>query len=95
MLFRWNVEKNKKLIAERNISFDEIQEAIEADCLIDAKVNTKEEYEHQIRLLVLINGYIWEVPSIVLQDKPKVFYFVTAFKNRKENSKYWSSQNEK
>ena len=89
MIFKWNVDKNKKIIQERNISFEEIQYEIEAGNLVDAKVNIKIEYKHQIKLLVLINNYIWEVPSIIIQDSPKIIYFVTAFKNRKENTSYW------
>lgn len=95
MIFRWSTEKNKQLIAKRSISFDEIQEAIESGNLIDARVNTKEDYKHQMKLLVLIDGYVWEVASIVLQEKPKVIYLVTAFRNRKENKKYRSAKDEK
>ena len=88
MIFRWNLEKNLKLINERGVSFDAIQEAIENDCLIDVKKQTKSEYNHQIIMLVIINDYIWEVPSIVLQEDPKVIYFITAYRSRKA-TKLW------
>lgn len=85
MLFRWNLDKNLKLINERGISFDAIQEAIENDCLVDIKRQTR---KHQIIMFVVIDDYVWEVPSIVLQEEPKVIYFITAYKSRKA-TKLW------
>lgn len=83
MIFRWNLEKNLKLINERGISFDAIQEAIENNGLIEVIKQTRDAYRHQIIMLVVIDDYVWEVPSIVLQEKPKVIYFITAYKSRK------------
>jgi len=88
MIFRRNLEKSLKLIKERGISFDAIQESIENDYLIDIKRQTRSEYKHQIIMLVVIDNYVWEVPSIVLQEDPKVIYFITAYKSRKA-TKLW------
>ena len=82
MLFKWHLEKNQKLINERNISFDEIQEALEAGKLIDIKKQKRNEYSHQMILLVLIDDYIWEVPAIILQENLKIIFLITAFKSR-------------
>ena len=88
MIFRWNLDKNQKLMDERCISFDTIQEAIENDDLIDIIKQNRDEYKHQIIMLVAINNYVWEVPSIVLQEDLKVIYFITAYKSRKA-TKLW------
>ncbi|AJJ48296.1 toxin [Francisella tularensis subsp. novicida] len=72
MIFRWNLEKNLKLINERGISFDAIQEAIESNGLIKVVKQARDEYKHQIIMLVVIDDYVWEVPSIVLQENPKI-----------------------
>ena len=39
-------------------------------------------------MFVVIDDYVWEVPSIVLQEDPKVIYFITAYKSRKA-TKLW------
>nr|WP_023893590.1 hypothetical protein [Francisella tularensis]AHB60808.1 hypothetical protein N894_0040 [Francisella tularensis subsp. novicida PA10-7858] len=91
MIFRWNLEKNLKLINERGISFDAIQEAIESNGLIKVVKQARDEYKHQIIMLVVIDDYVWEVPSIVLQENPKIIYFVTAYKSRKA-TKLWRNE---
>ena len=95
MTFNWNFEKNQILIKQRNISFETIEKYIIDDCLVDILINNKKkEYEHQIIMLVLIDDYIWEVPSVITQNDPMVIFLITAFPSRKENKKYWRNKNE-
>lgn len=96
MIFKWNADKNKKLIKERNISFDEIRDSILENGYLYAKKHKNEEYKHQVCLFVLVDNYVYQAPCIILQDNPKIIYLITAFKDRKANKKYYGDiKNEK
>ena len=69
-VFDWDDEKNKKLIRERNISFETIVSLIESGNLI-ATVMGKGRYAHQKQLIVEMNRYIYVVPFV--EDEQKVF----------------------
>jgi uncharacterized DUF497 family protein len=68
----WNSEKNAKLLAERSISFEDIQVAIEEDGLMAVieHPNTK-KYPSQQVLLVACNEYMYLVPFV--EDEEKIF----------------------
>jgi len=89
MLFTWNNDKNKKLIADRGFSFEDIEEAVRNGKLISIQKHTNTtDYKHQIVMIVEVKGYLHKVPCIVLQESPKIIYMITAFKDRKLNKKY-------
>ena len=69
-VFDWDNEKNKKLIKERNISFEAIVSLIEGGNII-ATVMGKGKYRHQKQFIVEMNRYIYVVPFV--EDDQKVF----------------------
>ena len=84
MEFRWNEEKNLKLIAERGISFEMIVEAIGEGGLLDDVQHSKRE--NQRLLIVEMNDYVYVVPYVM---EGIVCYFLkTAFPCREAKKKY-------
>ena len=84
--FRWSHEKNEQLKAERNISFEEIVLAIEANGLLDIVVHSNpRKYPHQRMFIVAVEQYAYLVPFVKETD----FYFLkTAIPNRKATRDY-------
>jgi hypothetical protein len=76
----WSEEKNIKLQAERNLSFEAIVIALEQGKLIDIVSNPSKHYPHQNVLIVEIDNYLVLVPFV--EDDEKVF-LKTAFRSRK------------
>ena len=93
--FRWNHDKNEVLKKDRDISFEEIVLAIEADGLLDGRQHPNpDKYPNQSILVVALEGYIYLVPYVEEQD----FYFLkTVIPSRKATRDYLqrNSQNEK
>ncbi len=90
--FLYDIEKDKKLQKERFISFDEVIEFIEADCIIDIKDHPmKFKYPHQKIYLIDINDYVWIVPYIRNEDK---IFLKTAYKSRKYTKLYKKTNKE-
>jgi uncharacterized DUF497 family protein len=64
-LYVWDLEKNTKLIKERNISFEKILQAIEDGALIDVVDHPNiKKYPRQRCLIVNYEGYCYMVPFI-------------------------------
>lgn len=84
--FRWNHEKNEQLKAERNMSFEEIVLAIEADGLLDIVAHSNPgKYPHQRMLIVAVEQYAYLVPFVEEAD----YYFLkTVIPNRKATRNY-------
>ncbi len=85
MIFKWNEEKNKKLIEERGISFEEIVDAFNSGVFVDFQEQKNDEYSHQEMMIIWYSDYIYCVPLI---DKGDYFYLITVFKSRKMTKKY-------
>ena len=65
-MFRWNPEKNQALIHSRNISFEEILEAINENLVVaDAPHYNQAKYPNQRMLVVLAKGYTYLVPYVI------------------------------
>lgn len=62
--FDWDIEKNKKLIKERNISFEEIVIFIEHGDVLDIVDNPHPKYYHQKMFVLDVGGYVYIVPFI-------------------------------
>jgi len=77
--FTWSLEKNQLLLQTRGISFDEVAAAIEAGFLMGEMQSPTRP--NQSILVVLIDGYPWDVPFVQLEDGTK--FLKTAFPNRK------------
>ena len=84
--FRWNHEKNEQLKAERNMSFEEIVLAIEADGLLDIVAHSNlGKYPNQRMLIVAVEQYAYLVPFVEEAD----YYFLkTVIPNRKATRDY-------
>ena len=82
--FDWDEDKNKWLIANRDISFEMCQAALEQGCLL-ATIPNKHPHTHQKKLYILINDYVYVVPYV--EDDQKIF-FKTIYPSRKATKKY-------
>jgi hypothetical protein len=79
----WDEEKNKKLQAERNLSFEAIITAIETGCY--ARILGHPKLKHQKILEVEIDDYIVHAPYV--EDENKRF-FKTAYHTRKATKEH-------
>jgi uncharacterized DUF497 family protein len=84
MSFTYNHDKNKQLIAERGISFEQIIDYIKSDALIYIQQNTL-KYHHQQIYVLNINNYIWIVPFV---ESSRDVFLKTAFPSRKFTKQY-------
>jgi len=86
-VFTYSPEKNAKLKAERDISFEEIIAAIHNGQLLDIleHPNTK-QYAHQSIYVVLAKGYVYLIP--VVQDKNDCLFMKTIIPSRNAVKKY-------
>ena len=80
----WDEEKNKKLISERNISFDEIAEIILHDEYLEILENPKRN--DQMIFIVQLKEYVYAVPFLI--DENENIILKTAYPSRKFNKKY-------
>jgi len=87
-IYSFSPEKNKKLIEERSISFEEIIAALNNGNLLE--VIRHQQYFHQEIYIVRIGRYAYSVP-FVQQDKERVF-LKTIFPSRKLTKKYLSEK---
>lgn len=84
--FRWNHEKNEQLKAERNISFEEIVLAIEADGLLDIIGHSSPgKYPQQRMFVVAIEHYAYLVPFV---EETEYYFLKTVIPNRKATRDY-------
>lgn len=84
--FRWNHEKNERLKAERNISFEEIVLAIEADGLVDIVAHFNlGKYPRQRMFVVIVEQYAYLVPFVEEDDH---YFLKTVIPNRKATRHY-------
>ena len=84
--YEWNEEKNRKLRIEREISFEDIIEALKQGKLIDRyKHPNEEQYPQQEIMVVEIGDYAYLVPFV--EDEGRIF-LKTIYKSRKATKKY-------
>jgi len=85
--FNFSSEKNKKLIYERGISFEEVISAIESNCLLDIIEHpNSEKYSNQQMYLIELNHYIYLIPFVTENDG--TIFLKTIFPSRKATQKY-------
>lgn len=80
--FTWDDDKNKTLLAERGITFEEIVVALETS-LIDHGPNPG--HPRQDLFIVEIDGYAWAVPADPLEDG---WFLRTAYPSRKFTKRF-------
>ena len=85
-VYSFNPQKNKKLIEERGISFEEIISILEGEGPLDVvnHPNTR-KYSHQKMFVIEIRDYMYLVPFV--EEKNKRF-LKTAFPSRKATKIY-------
>lgn len=67
--FDWSVDKNRQLIDERGVSFEQVLTAIMDGALLDVRRHPNQErYPFQMVYYVEINDYVYVVPLVVRGD---------------------------
>lgn len=84
--FRWNPDKNRELLAERGVSFEQAVVAIEGGGLLDvlAHPNTK-KYPNQQLLVVTWDSYAYLIPYV---EEAEYFFLKTVIPSRKATRDY-------
>jgi uncharacterized DUF497 family protein len=84
--FLWNEEKNELLLAERDISFEDIVLYIEKGFLLDVLEHPNpEKYPGQKIFVVQVEEYVYLVPFV--EDEKEIF-LKTIIPSRKATRKY-------
>ena len=84
--FDWDESKNVWLQEIRDISFEEVELAIDRGGLLDEIIHhNQEKYSSQRILIVEFNGYAYLVPFI---DNGDTYFLKTIFASRKATKKY-------
>jgi uncharacterized DUF497 family protein len=83
--YNWNIEKNQKLIKERNISFEEIVVLLEQGNLLDIIDHPVAKYQHQKMFVVDVKGYVYLVPFV---SQEGCYFLKTVFASRKATKEY-------
>lgn len=88
--FRWSAEKNRKLIAERGVSFEEVLAAMAHGGLLDEIEHpNKSRYPYQRLFVVRIRGYAYLVPFVETNDH---LFLKTIVPSRKATRDYIASE---
>lgn len=89
--FHWNEDKNRLLKASRNISFEEVVQAIKDGKLIETKTHPNQlKYPGQKIFLVEIDNYIYTIPFV---EDSQVVFMKTIYPDRILTKKYLGEQN--
>jgi len=84
--FDWNPDKNKRLIEERGISFEDVIYHLQNQCLLDdLKHVNQEKYPNQRIFVINIENYAYLVPYIETDES---IFLKTAIPGRKATKKY-------
>ena len=84
--FDWSTLKNARLLAERDVCFEDIMTAIDENRLLDTILHPNQEhYQGQKIFVVEINEYVYLVPFV--EDEEKIF-LKTIYPSRKFTMKY-------
>jgi uncharacterized DUF497 family protein len=84
--FDWNELKNAMLTAERGVSFEDVQTAVEKGNLLDVITHPNQrKYPGQKLLIIRIGNYVFVVPCI---ENEKALFLKTIYPSRKFTKKY-------
>ena len=84
-IYDWDSEKNKKLLAERGLSFENIVAVIEQYGALDDIENPSANFPHQRALVVAIDTYAVLVPYVTDGETK---FLKTAFPSRRATKLY-------
>jgi len=87
VVVEWSNSKNEWLKENRNVCFEDVENCIINDEIIDIRPHpNQEKYPHQRIFVIRINGYIHYVPFV--EDEDKIF-LKNIIPSRKLNAEYW------
>lgn len=89
----WDREKNKWLMLNRGISFEEIEDEILSNKIIDILENPKRKNQQYFILILTLKSYTWVVPFLITPNDQIVLK--TAFPSRKFHKKYGNAHEDK
>ncbi len=82
----WNPDKNRKLIVERNISFENIIFSLQSGGLLDDISHPNmEKYPHQRLFIISIDDYAYLVPYVENEEE---IFLKTIVPSRKATKQY-------
>ena len=82
----WNPDKNRKLIEERNISFENVIYSLQPGGLLDDISHpNKDKYPHQRVFVISIDDYVYLVPYVENEEE---IFLKTVVPSRKATKQY-------
>jgi len=82
----WNPDKNRQLMQERNISFENIIFSLKSGGLLDDISHpNKEKYPHQRLFVISIDDYVYLVPYVENEEE---IFLKTVVPSRKATKQY-------
>jgi len=82
----WDKEKNELLKEDRDVCFEDIENAINDNRILDILPHhNQEKYPNQKILVVKIKGYVHYVPFVEDDEK---YFLKSIIPSRKHNTKY-------
>jgi len=82
----WNADKNRRLVEERHISFEEIIFSLQSGGLLDDAVHPNtDRFQNQRIFIVEVNEYAYLVPYV---ENDEEIFLKTAFPSRKATKDY-------
>lgn len=88
MIFNWSQEKNATLKQQRNISFEEIVNAVKNSKILDIVENPSSNFKKQKYFVIDMYGYACLVPYA---ENEKEIFLKTAFPSRKYQKIYFKN----
>lgn len=89
-VFNWNADKNRQLISERGVSFEDVLFYIQQGRLLDDLSNPNQNrYPHQRVFIVEIDSYAYLVPYIETEEE---IFLKTIIPSRKATKQYIGEQ---
>lgn len=89
-LINWDADKNRKLIEDRHISFEEIVFSLQSGGLLDDAVHpNSDKYPNQRVFVVAPNEYVYLVPYV---ENDEEIFLKTAFPSRKATKEYFGGK---
>ena len=82
----WDPAKNRRLIAERGVSFEEVATLIESGALVDVFDHPDPKRPHQRIAVIEIGEYAYLVPYV--ETEAGDFFLKTIIPSRKATKKY-------
>ena len=84
---KFNEEKNELLKVTRNISFEDVLDAIEKDKLLADITHPSKMHSHQRIYVIIIKEYVYAVPYVINKEKNEIF-LKTIYPSRFLTKKY-------